>query len=115
MTATSGRERVMGSYNGGGTFCVGADFGACDPDSCSPSGWRSKYQKEFSDGRFEKNLPALLSARRLDLQALAANDASYLDELKLVELFLSDPQHMLPMQRPMSSGHTSQLPDAFIP
>src|SRR5690349_12298650 len=79
---------ASGSFNGGGTFWSEADFGETGIDA--PPGWRSKYQREFSASKFAKNLPALLSARRLELQALTEQDASHGAELKLVELFLSD-------------------------
>jgi hypothetical protein len=82
---------ASGSFNGGGTFWVGADFGESDPDSHAPPSWRSKYPQEISESKFEKSLPAILSARRLDLKSLAKDDTSYAMELRLVELFLSDP------------------------
>jgi hypothetical protein len=78
-----------GSFNGGGRFWSEADFGETGIDS--PPGWRSKYQREFSESKFAKNLSPILSARRIELQALTEKDASHGAELKLVELFLSDP------------------------
>jgi hypothetical protein len=78
-----------GSFNGGGTFWVAADFGTNEEGGPSPT-WRSKYMREFSEIKFAQNLLAILSTRRIALQELIKQDETVASELERVELFLSD-------------------------